>query len=67
MTTDQLNTATHLAEIYVKTVNGPANAWGQYCHPAYGQSHDIMRRIRQLVGEKWCDRLIDRAFEQSKR
>lgn len=47
-----------LARIYVETINGQPNGWGQYCHPQYGQSHSIMARLTRLVGHDECQRLI---------
>jgi len=52
-------TPQELAKAYVKTINGQPNGWGQYVHPTLGRSDFIMLRLRQLVGEQECDRLID--------
>ena len=47
-----------LADAYVATIGRFANGCPEYVHPTYGRSHHIMRRLRQLVGEAECDRLI---------
>ena len=59
-------TPQQLAQAYVETICGPANGWGQHVHPVLGQSHYIMLRIRNKVGESECDRLIDEAFAARK-
>jgi hypothetical protein len=51
-------TPQQLAQLYVKTINSPPNAWGQHCHPQYGQSHSIMFALSRMVGHDEAQRLI---------
>jgi hypothetical protein len=61
----KINYAKDLATAYVKALRGPPNGWGQFTHPLYGRSDHIMFRIRQLVGEAECNRLIDEAMNST--
>jgi hypothetical protein len=60
-------TPEQLAKAYAETINGPADGWGQHKHPTQGESGHIMLRIRRLVGEEECDRLIDEAMKEFRR
>lgn len=57
-------TPEQIAKAYVETINGPANGWGQHVHPTLGRSHAIMLRLRRMVGEEECERLLDAAMKQ---
>jgi hypothetical protein len=57
-------TPQELAKAYAKTITGPANGWGQHAHSTLGLSDFIMLRIRELVGEQECDRLIDQELAE---
>ena len=50
------------AAVYVAVINGPANAWGQHCHPTLGRSDFIMRRMYILFGEAAAMEAIRQAF-----
>ncbi len=47
-----------LAKAYADALNSWPNSWGQYCHPIEGRSDFIMNRLRNLVGDDECQRLI---------
>lgn len=54
-----------MAKHYVETLNWRPNAWGQYCSPIYGQSHNIMFRMSNLFGNETTQRAIDKAMKES--
>ena len=62
-----MHTAEDLAKAYVETIYGPANGWGQYCHPTLGRSDYVMLRIFKLVGKDKGNLLIDREMDNYKR
>jgi hypothetical protein len=55
-------TPEELAKAYAETITGPANGWGQHCHPTLGRSDYIMRRLSAVVGHDECQRMIDEAL-----
>jgi hypothetical protein len=48
------------ARAYWAVLNGPADGWGQHCHPRYGASHNMLRLMRQKHGEAAFDAALDR-------
>ena len=57
-------TPQELAKAYAETITGPPNGWGEHVHPDLGRSDYIMLRIRQLVGDQECNRLIDQELAE---
>jgi hypothetical protein len=55
-------TAQELAKAYAETLHKAPNAWGHHVHDTLGRSDNIMWKLRQLVGDDECDRLIDEAL-----
>ena len=54
------------ARIYVDTINGPANGWGQHVHPTLGPTHAIMGLMWRKFGREESNAAIDAAFKESK-
>jgi len=47
------------ARAYWAVLNGPADGWGQHCHPYYGASHWMLARLRQKHGEAAFEATLD--------
>ena len=62
-------TPAEIADLYVATVNGPENGWGQCIvnspgHPCHGaQSHTLLMYLHKHRGEYKTSDLLDVAFE----
>lgn len=60
------------ADLYVATINGPANGWGQYIvnkpgHPCHGaQSHFMLQHLELACGHHLIDKRIKDAFARAK-
>lgn len=50
------------AKIYVDTINGPENGWGQNVHPIHGRSDFIMLRMQQEFGDTATQTAIKEAL-----
>jgi hypothetical protein len=44
---------------YWQTVRGPADGWGQHCHPRYGASHWMLLTMFRKHGEEEFNRALD--------
>lgn len=54
------------AKIYVDTINGPMNGWGQHVHPIHGRSDYIMRSMFSEFGQPPAMAAIKEAFSTTK-
>jgi hypothetical protein len=53
------------ARAYWAVLNGPADGWGQHCHPYYGASHNMLRALRLKHGQEAFDEALDRTLVRS--
>ena len=57
-----IRTLNQLAALYVKTIYSAPNAWGQHCHPEFGQSVHIMIHMTKRFGDKATQNAISTAL-----
>ena len=54
-----------MAQEYVKTLNSPANCWGEHIHKGTGlSSHLYMMKMRARFGHNATSRAIDTAITE---
>ena len=53
-------------EEYVDLVQSPPNAWNQYIHPTYGQSHNLLLKLWNEWSEKEVQKCLQLIFEERK-
>ncbi len=49
---------------YADLLDSPANAWGQHCHPVYGQSHYLLAHLYSQWGEEDVKECLAKIFKQ---
>jgi len=52
------------AEHYVKTINSPANAWGQHVSSIFGLSHFVIAGAKKRFPADEVDRIFEKACKE---
>ena len=54
----QSATVEDMAKVYVDTLSGPPDDWGQYVHRTFGPSYEIMLLMAEVFGNEKAQKAI---------
>ncbi len=52
------------AQHYVAVLHRPSNAWGQHLSEFFGQSHNVLQRMRELFGDTAAQAAVSQQLNQ---